>query len=97
MNILRDIQTLSNFKREAANVLKQIHETKEPVILTVNGVPSAVVQDPESYQELVDIKEQMETFIGVQLGLESMRQGKGKSLEEFDADFRKRHNFPVKQ
>lgn len=97
MNITRDIQPLSSFKRETARIIQQINDTKEPVIITVNGKPSVVVQDAESYQELLDIKERMETIAAIRLGLDSMKRGKGKTLAQFDADFRKRHGLPAGQ
>ena len=95
MNIMRDIQSVSEFKRHTAKFLKQIQETGEPVILTINGKPSVVVQDAKSYQELLELKERIETIAGIRRGLESMNQGRGIALEAFDAEFRKKHNFPT--
>ena len=54
MNITRDIQTLSEFKQNASKLVKQVRETKRPLVLTVNGKPAAVLQDVEAYQELAD-------------------------------------------
>ncbi|MGH9818735.1 MAG: type II toxin-antitoxin system Phd/YefM family antitoxin, partial [Pyrinomonadaceae bacterium] len=48
MDFTRDIQTLSEFKQNASKLIKQLQETRQPVVLTVNGKPAAVVQDPES-------------------------------------------------
>lgn len=61
MNILRDIQTLSDFKQNASKIVKEIQETKEPVVLTVNGKAAVVVQDAESYQRLLEEREYKET------------------------------------
>jgi len=61
MNITRDIQTLSEFKQNASKMVKQVQETGHPVVLTVNGKPVAVVQDPASYQELIDFREYAES------------------------------------
>ncbi len=61
MNIIRDIQSLSVFKQNASKIVKEIQETKEPVVLTVNGKAAVVVQDAESYQRLIDAKEYSET------------------------------------
>lgn len=61
MNIVRDIQSLSEFKQNASKLVKQVQETKQPIVLTVNGKPVAVVQDAESYQALVDSKEYRDT------------------------------------
>ena len=56
MNVIRDIQTLSDFKRDASKIVRQIKTTKEPVILTVNGKAAVVVQDAESYQQLLKLE-----------------------------------------
>ncbi len=61
MNIIKDIQSLSTFKQNASRVVKEIQETKEPVILTVNGKAAVVVQDAESYQRMIDHREYLET------------------------------------
>jgi prevent-host-death family protein len=61
MDIMRDIQSLSVFKQNASRLVKQLRETKEPMVLTVNGQPAVVVQDAESYQKLLDAKEYAET------------------------------------
>ena len=61
MNITRDIQTLSEFKQNASKMLKQVQETKQPLVLTVNGKPAGILQDPESYQQMVDSNEYNET------------------------------------
>lgn len=61
MNIVRDIQSLSEFKQNASRVVKDIQETKEPVVLTVNGKAAVVIQDAESYQRMLDRQEYMET------------------------------------
>jgi prevent-host-death family protein len=61
MNIVRDIQSLSTFKQNASRIVKEIQETKEPVILTVNGKAAVVVQDAESYQRMIERRESIET------------------------------------
>ena len=49
MNIINDIKPISYLKSRAADVLKQINDTHRPVIITQNGEPKAVLQDPESF------------------------------------------------
>jgi prevent-host-death family protein len=97
MKLTRDIQSLSEFKRNTTKFLKQMQKTKEPVVLTVNGKATLVVQDAESYEELMMIKERMETIAGIKRGLESMKRGEGQSLEEFAAEFRQKHNFTAEE
>jgi len=52
MNITNDIRPVTYLKSRAADLLKQINETHRPVIITQNGEPKAVLQDPESYENM---------------------------------------------
>ncbi len=61
MDITRDIQTLSEFKKNASKFVKQVHETQQSIVLTVNGKAALVIQDPKSYQKLIDSREYSET------------------------------------
>jgi prevent-host-death family protein len=72
MNIIRDIQNLSTFKQNASRIVKEIQETKEPVILTVNGKAAVVVQDAESYQQMMDRREYFETVAVIRERLKDM-------------------------
>lgn len=98
MNISRDIESLDAFRRDSARIIKQLEETGEPVILTVKGKAKVVVQDAAAYQELLDqnerLRDRLETIAGIRRGLEDMKHGRGQSLEEFEAEFRKKHDIP---
>ncbi len=52
MNISTDIKSVTFLKSRTADLLKQINETHRPVIITQNGEPKAVLQDPKSYQSM---------------------------------------------
>lgn len=52
MNITSDIKPVTYLKSRAAALLNQINETRRPVIITQNGEPKAVLQDPESYENM---------------------------------------------
>ncbi len=96
MNIVRDIQSLSIFKRDASKIIKQIKATKEPVILTVNGKAEVVVQDAESYQKLVEAKERAETVAVLCERLKSFDEGvKGQPMEEVFQELAKEHGFSL--
>ncbi|WP_219884698.1 hypothetical protein [Merismopedia glauca] len=43
-----------------------------------------MVQDAESYQELLEAAELVETLKGIKRGLEQMKQGKGKGKKADD-------------
>lgn len=83
IDISKDIHSLTEFKRNTTEFLQRIKQTKHPLVLTVNGKAELVVQDAESYQELLDAVELLETLKGIKLGLEQMQEGKGKTAEDF--------------
>jgi prevent-host-death family protein len=78
MNISSDIKPISFLKSHAADILKQINDTRRPVVITQNGEPRAVLQDPESYDN-------MRKAIGllklISQGEEDLKQGKTKTQE----------------
>ena len=79
MNISTDIRPVSYLKSKSADLLKQINETHRPVIITQNGEPKAVLQDPKSY-------ESMRNAIGIlkliSQGEEDIKKGKIRTQEE---------------
>jgi prevent-host-death family protein len=83
MNITNDIKPITYLKSKAADLLNQINETHRPVIITQNGEPRAVLQDPESY-------ENMRNAIGllklISLGEDDVRNGRVKSQKDVFAD-----------
>lgn len=52
MNISSDIKPVSFLKSHAAEILKQINDTHRPIVITQNGEPRGVLQDPESYDNM---------------------------------------------
>ena len=52
MNLSSDIRPVTYLKSRAADLLKQINETHRPVIITQNGEPRAVIQDPQSFEDM---------------------------------------------
>lgn len=83
MNISTDIKPVTYLKARTADLLKHINETRRPVIITQNGEPRAVIQDPQSY-------ENMRNAIGllklISQGEEDLGNGRAKSQEEVFKD-----------
>ena len=86
LDINNDINSLSNFKRNTPEFLRQLKETGNPVVLTINGKAELVVQDAASYQRLFDLAERLETIQAVKEGLASKDRGEGTPMDDvFDA------------
>ncbi len=90
MKISTDIKPVSFLKSKAADMLRQVNETHRPIIITQNGEPRAVLQDPESY-------ENMRNAIGIlkliSLGEEDILNGKMKTQDEVFSDLEKLADF----
>jgi PHD/YefM family antitoxin component YafN of YafNO toxin-antitoxin module len=76
LNLSRDINSLSNFKRNTADFIDRLKETKSPLVLTINGVSELVVQSAEGYQQLLDRIEYLETTAGIKQGLNELAEGR---------------------
>ena len=94
LDITKDIQSLTTFRRRSGDFMKQLKRSKRPVILTVKGKAAAIVQDAEAYQHLLDIAARADVLEGIRQGLEEARQGKGRDIEEFFAAFEAKHGIP---
>jgi prevent-host-death family protein len=53
LDLAKDIQSLSHFKRNTARVMKRMRKSGNSVVLTVNGKAEVVVQDAGAYQRLL--------------------------------------------
>ena len=94
MELTRDIDSLTHFKRNTVEVIEQLKATGEPMVLTVNGKAEIVVQDALSFQRMLELVDRAEAVIGIKKGLESMARGEGIPAEEAFKQLRKKHNIP---
>ena len=83
MNIISDIKPVTYLKSRAADLLNQINETHRPVIITQNGEPRAVLQDPKSYE---DMRNAIGILKLISQGEADIRNGKVKSQEDVFKD-----------
>jgi prevent-host-death family protein len=88
LDLNRDINSLSNFKRHTHDFLRQLKETGHPVVLTVNGKAELVVQDTASYQRLIELAERAERMDALRASVEEMRAGKAIPADDVLAEMR---------
>ena len=48
------IELVTNLKRQATKILAELHASKEPVLITEHGRPSAYLLDVEDYEMMQD-------------------------------------------
>jgi prevent-host-death family protein len=94
LDITKDIQSLTTFRRRSGDFMKQLRKSKRPVVLTVKGKAAAVVQDAEAYQRLLDIAALLSAEEGIRQGLEDAKKGKIRPAKEFFVEFEAKHGIP---
>ena len=88
MIALQDIRSLTDFQRNTKSHLKRLKNTGRPEVLTVNGKAELIVQDAAAYEEMID------AIRGIQRGLDSMKEGKGKQFRVALDEIRAQHKIP---
>ena len=93
LDITKDIQSLTTFRRRSGDFMKQLKKSKRPVVLTVKGKAAAVVQDAEAYQHLLHIAARADAEEGIRQGLENAKEGKLRPAREFFDEFEAAHGI----
>jgi antitoxin YefM len=74
-----DIRPLSEFRAGVATFVKQIHETRRPMVLTQRGRGVAVLVDVQEYERM---QERLELLEEVYKAEEQIASGEGISHED---------------
>ncbi len=82
---LKNIHSLTDFKRNAKDFVEQVKATKMPLILTVNGKAEVVIQDAETFQAMTErmqqAEEELQTLklealeVELSIGIEQIKSG----------------------
>jgi len=94
MDITKDIQSLTTFRRASGDLMKQLRKTKRPMVLTVNGKAAAVVQDAEAYQRLLDLAAGADAAEGMRQGLDDIAHGRTTPAKAAFDQIRRKHGIP---
>jgi prevent-host-death family protein len=79
MNYSSQVKSISYLKANAAEVLDQLAERREPLVITQNGEARAVIQDVASYDET---QETLALLKVLALGNREVEAGKLKPVAE---------------
>ena len=87
LRIDQDIKPLSEVRIGIANYIKQVRDTKRPVIITQHGKGVAVLLDVQEYEV---IQEKLELLSDVQKSLSQIENGNGIDHKKAKAALLKR-------
>jgi prevent-host-death family protein len=72
-------EVVTTLKRQATKLLADLHETKEPILITEHGQPSAYLLDVTDYELMV---ERMKILEGIAKGEQAIRDGRVMDMEQ---------------
>lgn len=85
---LRQIHSLTDFLRNHKEHVHRLKESQRAEVLTINGRAELVLQDAESYQQLLDRLRQLEDLAAVREGLAQADRGEGRPAGEVFAELK---------
>ena len=88
--------SLADYQLQSEGQVRQLKESGEPVILTIDGQAEVVVQSAQAYQALVDDHELLEDIRGVARGLQQSLRGEGEPLDQFIESLARQHGLRLK-
>jgi len=81
------IKPISYVKAHAADIIRDVTESRTPIIITQNGEATAVLQDIASYEE---IQESLALLKILALSRKDIEEGRVKPAEQAIADIKER-------
>jgi prevent-host-death family protein len=80
LSITEDIRSITDLKRNTNSVLKQIHKTKRPVVLTVNGKAEAVLLAAKEYEKIANAFNLLKLLIPAEEDISNNRYMEARSF-----------------
>jgi prevent-host-death family protein len=81
-----DIRSITDLKRKTKEILDQVHGTKRPVVLTVNGKADAVLMDTKTYEKHLRASNMMWLLVPAE---KDVAAGRRRSTRSFLKEFKR--------
>jgi prevent-host-death family protein len=72
-------EVVTTLKRQATKLLADLHESKEPILITEHGQPSAYLLDVADYELMID---RMKILEGIAKGEQAIREDRTMDMAE---------------
>ena len=80
------VELVTSLKREATKILAELHTSKEPVMITEHGKPSAYLVDIDDYEAT---QERVRLLEGIARGERAIQESRVYSQEEVEKKMEK--------
>ncbi|MBI1995090.1 MAG: type II toxin-antitoxin system Phd/YefM family antitoxin [Deltaproteobacteria bacterium] len=85
LNPAENIRSVTDLKRNTEEVLNQVHRTKRPLVLTVNGKADAVLMDTKTYEKHLKASNMARLLVRAE---EDIAAGRTRSMRSFLKEFK---------
>jgi len=89
LKINQDIRSMSEFRSGVASFLKQVHDTKRPLVITQHGKGVAVLLDVNEFEVMQD---KIELYEDLEKSITQIEAGSGISHDDAKKQVLKRIN-----
>ena len=91
ISLVEDVKTVSELKKNLRSIFEQLHRTKRPVVVTVNGKPDVVLIEAAAFEKTL---ETLTLSRLLQEGEESVRAKGTRPAREFLREFKRAKKIP---
>ncbi len=88
------VESLTTFQKNAKEICQRLKESGEPLVLTVNGKASLIVQDAAAYEADFLKLDRARERLAVEETLRQVDAGEVRPLEDFVSELRTKHDLP---
>jgi prevent-host-death family protein len=86
LSITEDIRSITELKRDTSAILKHIHASKRPVVLTVNGKAEAVLMGAAEYEKTTQALNLVRLLLSAE---EDVKEGRMTEATAFFREFKR--------
>ena len=91
LNLSEDIRSVTDLKRKTKEILNQVHRTKRPVVLTLNGKANAVLMDTTTYEKHLKAANMARLLAQAE---QDVASGHTRSMRTFLKEFKRARKVP---
>lgn len=93
IKLAEDVQALTTFRNNSAEMLRKLKRNKRSIFLTVNGKPEAALVSIAEYDRLRELEEAADEEKSYQRALADIEAGRTRPAEEVFREFRKKYGI----
>lgn len=93
MITLKNIQSLTSFKRNTNESVEQLRKTKNPLVLTINGKAELVVIEADEFDAMQERLEQVENSGAIMGGIDAFKRGESLPAREALEDLKQKYGL----